>query len=176
MSVYDFVVKNNRGETIALSAYKGKVLLIVNTATKYGLTPQYEALERLYQKYKGRGFEILDFPCNQFLQQAPGTDEEIQDFCQLNYNTTFPRFAKIDVNGESADPLYTYLKKHAAETEDAESKGFAEKLSQIGQKFVGSEIKWNFTKFLLDREGRIVARFAPVRKPEALEKEIEALI
>lgn len=177
MRLYDFTVQNSARENIPLSQYEGKVLLIVNTATKCGLTPQYEALEALYKKYKDQGFEILDFPCNQFLNQAPGTDEEITSFCTLNYGTTFPRFRKIDVNGKDADPLYVFLKEQPLqEAEDEESKSFLHKLSTLGQKVVGSEIKWNFTKFLVNRKGRVVARFAPVRKPEELAKEIEQLL
>ncbi len=177
MNVHDFKVKNNKGEEVSLSSYSGKVLLIVNTATKCGLTPQYEGLEAMYKKYKDQGLEILDFPCNQFLEQAPGSDEEISSFCSLNYGTTFPRFQKINVNSKDADPLYVYLKEQIAkEVEDAEAKGLAEKLAQIGQKFLGSEIKWNFTKFLVDREGNVVARFAPTRKPEAISQDIEKLL
>ncbi len=177
MNLYDFTVQNGAGETVPLSQYAGKVLLIVNTATKCGLTPQYEALEALYKKHKDQGFEILDFPCNQFLNQAPGTDEEISSFCSLNYGTTFPRFHKVDVNGKDADPLYVFLKEQPLrEMEDEETKGFLQKLSSLGQKVMGNEIKWNFTKFLVNREGHVVARFAPVRKPEELDKEIEKLL
>ena len=128
---------------------KGKVLLIVNTATGCGFTPQYKGLEELYEKYKDQGFEILDFPCNQFMGQAPGSDAEINEFCTLKYNTTFKRFKKIDVNGSSEDPLYTYLK--------------SKKRGVMGRK-----IKWNFTKFLVDREGNVVKRFAPTTTPEKI--------
>ncbi len=177
MTIYDFTVKDNKGNDVSLKDYEGKVLLVVNTATKCGLTPQYEALESLYQHYHDRGFEILDFPCNQFLAQAPGTDEEITSFCTLNYGTTFPRFQKIEVNGGNAAPLYSWLKQQAQqETEDAEAKGLMEKLAQIGQKVLGSEIKWNFTKFLIDRSGNVVQRFAPTRKPDELAAEIEKLL
>lgn len=177
MNIYDLTVKDNQGNDVSLSQYKGKVLLIVNTATKCGLTPQYKELETLYERYQDRGFAVLDFPCNQFLEQAPGTDEEISSFCTLNYGTTFPRFSKIEVNGENAHPLYVYLKEQIAnEAEDDESKSFAEKLSELGQKLLGSNIKWNFTKFLIDREGKVVARFAPIRKPETLDAEIEKLL
>lgn len=156
-TVHDFTVKNAEGTEVSLSAYAGKVLLIVNTATKCGFTPQYEALEAMYKRQHDAGFEILDFPCNQFLGQAPGTAEEIESFCQLNYGTTFPRFAKIDVNGKNADPLFTHLK--------AAAKGV-----------LGDDIKWNFTKFLVDRNGRVVERFGPTTKPEDIERRIEELL
>lgn len=155
--IYDFVVKNNKGEDVKLEKYKGKVLLIVNTATKCGFTPQYDGLENLYEKYHDRGFEILDFPCNQFASQAPGNDQEIDSFCTLNFGTKFDRFQKIDVNGENEDPLYTFLKK--------EEGGI-----------LGGKIKWNFTKFLVDRDGNVVKRFAPATKHEKIEKDIESLL
>ena len=157
MSIYDFTVKGRAGEDVSLSTYKGKVLLVVNTATGCGFTPQYEGLQKLYDKHKDKGFEILDFPCNQFANQAPGTIEEIQSFCTLNYGTTFPRFAKIDVNGKNASDLFKFLKK--------EKKGA-----------LGSSIKWNFTKFLIDREGNVVKRFAPTDTPESIEQDIVALL
>ncbi len=157
MSIYDFVMKDVDGNQVSLADYKGKVLLIVNTATGCGFTPQYEGLEKLYQQYKDQGFEILDFPCNQFGNQAPGTEKEIVSFCQLNYNVTFKQFAKIEVNGANEAPLYTYLKK------------------QKGG-LLGSAIKWNFTKFLVDREGNVVDRFGSVETPEKLEKSIKALL
>lgn len=157
MNIYDYTVKGRAGEDVSLSTYKDKVLLVVNTATGCGFTPQYEGLQKLYDKYKEKGFEILDFPCNQFANQAPGTIEEIQSFCTLNYGTTFPRFAKIDVNGKNASDLYKFLKK--------------EKKSALG-----SSIKWNFTKFLIDREGKVVKRFAPTDTPESIEADIVALL
>lgn len=157
MSIYDYVMKDVDGNQVSLADYKGKVLLIVNTATGCGFTPQYEGLEKLYQQYKDQGFEILDFPCNQFGNQAPGTEKEIVSFCQLNYNVTFKQFAKIEVNGANEAPLYTYLKK------------------QKGG-LLGSAIKWNFTKFLVDREGNVVDRFGSVETPEKLEKSIKALL
>ena len=157
MSIYDFTVKGRAGEDVSLSTYKGKVLLVVNTATGCGFTPQYEGLQKLYDKHKDKGFEILDFPCNQFANQAPGTNDEIQSFCTLNYGTTFPRFAKIDVNGKNASDLFKFLKK--------------EKKSALG-----SSIKWNFTKFLIDREGNVVKRFAPTDTPESIEQDIVALL
>lgn len=155
--IYDFVVKDNKGEDVKLEKYKGKVLLIVNTATKCGFTPQYDGLENLYEKYHDRGFEILDFPCNQFASQAPENDQEIDSFCSLNFGTKFDRFQKIDVNGEKEDPLYTFLKKE-----------------EVG--ILGGKIKWNFTKFLIDRDGNVVKRFAPTTKPEKIEKDIESLL
>ena len=156
-TIYDFIVKDNQGNDVSLDKYKGKVLLIVNTATECGFTPQYDGLEELYKKYKDQGFEILDFPSNQFGGQAPGTDAEIENFCTARFGTTFDRFAKIDVNGENEDPLYTYLKK-----------------SQGG--LLGDKIKWNFTKFLVDREGNVVERYSSQKKPENLSKEIEKLL
>lgn len=157
MDIYDFTVKAQDGTDVALADFKGKVMLIVNTATGCGFTPQYEGLESLYEKYHDQGLEILDFPCNQFGHQAPGTDEEITSFCQMHYHTTFPQMKKIDVNGQHEDPLYAYLKK--------ETKGF-----------MGSRIKWNFTKFLVDREGNVAGRFAPTVTPEALEEKVAELI
>ena len=157
MSIYDYAVKDKEGKDVSLSNYKGKVLLIVNTATGCGFTPQFEGLQDLYEKYQDKGFEILDFPCNQFGNQAPGSDEEITDFCNSRYGITFTQFAKIEVNGAGEDPLYTYLK------------------SQKGG-VMGSKIKWNFTKFLVDRDGNVVERFAPVKTPADLEAEITKLL
>ncbi len=157
MNLYDILVKDRENHAISLGDYKGKVLLIVNTATGCGFTPQYKGLQDLYDKYAQKGFEILDFPCNQFANQAPGNNEEIHSFCTLNYGTTFPRFAKIDVNGHNEDGLYTYLKQ---------AKGG----------ILGSRIKWNFTKFLMDRQGNVIARYSPTDKPEKLEKDIAALL
>lgn len=157
MNVYDLTVKDMSGNDVSLAQYKGKVLLIVNTATGCGFTPQYEGLQKLYDTYKDKGLVILDFPCNQFANQAPGTIDEINSFCTLNYGTTFPRFAKIDVNGDNESPLYTYLKKQKKGT-------------------LGTRIKWNFTKFLIDREGNVVQRYAPADTPESIEKDIVALL
>ena len=156
MNIYDFKVTNNKGDLVDLSIYKGKVLLVVNTATGCGFTPQYKGLQELYDKYKENGFEILDFPCNGFLFQAPGSDDKINQFCTLKYNTTFPRFTKIKVNGRKADPLYKYL--------TSDESGF------------GGKIKWNFTKFLIDREGKVINRFAPSEKPEKFEAEVSKAI
>ncbi|MED4970660.1 glutathione peroxidase [Geobacillus sp. NFOSA3] len=158
MSVYDFTVKTIRGEEQSLADYKGKVLLIVNTASKCGFTPQYKELQELYEQYRDRGFVVLGFPCNQFGHQEPGTEEEIEQFCQVNYGVTFPMFAKVDVNGENAHPLFQYLKEKAP--------------GVLGTK----AIKWNFTKFLVDRNGNVVARFASQTKPSELKNEIEELL
>jgi len=159
MNIYDIKVINNEQKELSLGTYKGKVLLIVNTATKCGLTPQYEGLEKLYQTYKDQGFEILDFPSNQFLNQAPGTDKEIQSFCTLNYQTTFPRFSKINVNGTDASPLYKYLKKVNPQDDP-------KKKSILSVFFKSSNIKWNFAKFLVNKDGEVIYRFAPSFLPE----------
>lgn len=156
-SIYDYTVKDAQGKDINLGEYKGKVLLVINSATGCGFTPQYEGLEELYEKYQQQGFEILDFPCNQFGHQAPGTNAQITSFCQSHYDVSFKQFSKIEVNGENESPVFTYLK------------------SQRGGKF-GRNIKWNFTKFLLDKDGRVVDRFAPVKTPAAIEAEIEKLL
>ena len=148
MNVYDFKVLNQQGEPVSLDIFKGKVLLIVNTATKCGFTPQYDALEKMYEELKDQGFEILDFPCNQFFRQAPGSDEEINAFCTMKFNTKFTRFKKIEVKGDNADPLYKWL---ITQNESGKAKS----------------IKWNFTKFLINRQGEVVARFAPTDKPES---------
>ncbi|MBQ6688658.1 MAG: glutathione peroxidase [Bacteroidales bacterium] len=157
MNIYDFKVHDAKGEEVPMTEYQGKVLLIVNTATGCGFTPQYEGLQKLYDRYNDRGFVILDFPCNQFGHQAPGTEEEIQEFCTLKYKTTFPLFAKIEVNGKNADPLFDFLKK------------------QKGG-FLGKDIKWNFTKFLISRDGNLVERYAPATKPEKIESDILKLL
>ncbi|MDR2899503.1 MAG: glutathione peroxidase [Clostridiales bacterium] len=177
MSIYDFTVKNNKGESVSLSEYRGKTLLIINSATKCGLTPQYSALEALYKKYKSRGFEILDFPCNQFLGQAPGSDEEIEQFCTLNHGTTFPRFAKIDVNGKHADPLYVWLKEKAPDDRgNDETEAFENKVKVLTLGNKKYDIKWNFGKFLIDKSGNVVARYSPAYLPEWLETDIENLL
>lgn len=169
MNIYDFNVVNNKGEEVSLSDYRGKVLLVVNTATKCGLTPQYEGLEALYQMYKDDGLEILDFPCNQFMGQAPEDDEGIEEFCTLNYNTTFPRFAKIEVNGSKADPLYKWLKENRPEDEeDKAGKAFAKKVKLLKPFAKKGDIQWNFGKFLIDRDGEIIARYSPGTSVETL--------
>ena len=157
MIIYDYSVKAQDGSDITLADYRDKVLLIVNTATGCGFTPQYEGLQDLYEKYEAQGLEILDFPCNQFANQAPGSDEEITDFCQSRYGVTFRQFKKIKVNGEGEEPLYTFLK--------SQQKGV-----------MGNNIKWNFTKFLVDRKGNVVARFAPTVTPEKLDEQIKKLL
>lgn len=157
MQIYTFTVKDARGGARPLSDYQGKALLIVNTASKCGYTPQYAGLQKLYETYRERGLEVLAFPCDQFGHQEPGTNDEIQQFCQLNYGVTFPVFARIEVNGPQADPLYKFLKAEIA-----------------GEK--GHDISWNFAKFLVDREGRVVQRFEPSVKPEELEPSLARLL
>lgn len=180
-TVYDFTVKDRKGKDVSLKEYANEVLLIVNTATKCGFTPQYEGLEKLYEKYHSKGFEILDFPCNQFGQQAPGTDESIHNFCKLTYGTEFPRFKKLKVNGEDADPLYKFLQ---------EQKGFAgwdesHPLTPVLEKMLSeadpdykqkADIKWNFTKFLINKKGMVVARFEPTESIGNISKQIEELL
>jgi glutathione peroxidase len=156
-SIYDFTARSLAGEDVSFKRFEGRVLLIVNTASACGFTPQYKGLEALQQTYAPRGFAVLGFPCNQFGRQEPGSAEEIEQFCAKNYAVSFPMFAKIDVNGAHAHPLYQYLR--------GEKSGL-----------LGSSIKWNFTKFLIDRSGRVVARHAPTTTPEALRQEIEALL
>ena len=179
MSIYDYKVKNRNGEEIPISNYKGKVLIIVNTATGCGFTPQYEGLEKLYKEYHEKGLEILDFPCNQFGNQAPGNDEEIHQFCQFKYNTSFDQFSKIDVNGETESSLYTFIKN---EIKEDEIEGTKNKIAMKAIEKISStcknqgDIKWNFTKFLVDREGNVVARFSPTFKPEDMEEKIKELL
>lgn len=153
MNIYDFNAKDIKGGDVKLDKFKGKTLLVVNTATGCGFTPQYEGLEALYKKYKDKGLEVLDFPCNQFAHQAPGTNSEIAHFCKLKYDVSFPQFAKIEVNGENEHPLYTYLKN--------EKRGV-----------FGKSIKWNFTKFLIDKQGNVIKRYAPTTTPAKIEKDI----
>ncbi len=152
-TIYDFTVKNQKGEEVSLKEYEGKVILVVNTATGCGFTPQYEGLQKIYDAHKDEGFVILDFPCNQFGHQAPGSDDEIHQFCTMKYNASFPQFKKIDVNGDNADPLYVWLK--------SQKKGV-----------LGSNIKWNFTKFLINKKGEVVSRYAPTTTPEKLESDV----
>ena len=158
MTVYDFQADTIEGEKVVLSKYRGKALLIVNVASQCGFTPQYEGLESLYEKYKDQGFQVLGFPCNQFGSQEPGTEPEIKNFCETNYNVKFPLFSKIDVNGSQAHPLYKFLVK-----------------AKPG--ILGTEgIKWNFTKFLIDRQGNPVKRYAPSDKPEAIENDLKTTL
>ena len=155
--IYNYKAKSNRGEEVDFAQFEGKVLMVVNTASKCGFTPQYDGLEALYQKYKDRGLVIVGFPCDQFAHQEPGTDAEIAEFCRINHGVTFPLMAKIEVNGEGAHPIYKYLKSAAKGT-------------------LGDAIKWNFTKFLISRDGSTVKRFAPTVKPEKMEKDILELL
>ena len=157
-TIADFTVTTNRGQELALKEKLGKVLLVVNTASKCGFTPQYDGLEKLYQDYKDKGLEVLGFPCNQFGAQEPGNAEEIEQFCKINFGVTFPLMAKIDVNGDNASPLFDWLK--------------SEKKGLMGT----TAIKWNFTKFLIDRQGKVVRRYAPTDKPEAIARDIEKLL
>ncbi|WP_337373965.1 glutathione peroxidase [Mitsuokella jalaludinii] len=181
MNIYDFTVKTSQGKEKSLADYKGKVLLIVNTASKCGFTPQFDELQKLYLAYKDKGFEILGFPCNQFAAQDPGSNEEIQQFCRYNYGVMFQIFEKGDVRGETAQPLFQYLTKekgfegfdkehpNAAVLEDVLKKNFPEYLE-------GDGIKWNFTKFLIDRDGTVVKRFEPTKVPSAIAADIEKLL
>jgi len=157
-NIYQFSAKDTLGESIELSSYKNKVLLIVNTASDCGFTPQYKGLQNLYQKHQAQGLEVLAFPCNQFKQQEKGNDEEIKQFCDLRFNIKFPLFGKIDVNGDNAHPLFNFLKTQAP--------------GVLGSK----GIKWNFTKFLINKEGEVIKRYAPTTKPEAIETDIEKLL
>ena len=180
-TIYDFTVKDRKGKDVSLKEYANEVLLIVNTATKCGFTPQYDELEKLYEQYHSQGFEILDFPCNQFGQQAPGTDDSIHEFCKLNFGTEFPRFKKVKVNGDDAEPLFKFLQ---------EQKGFAgwdmsHKIAPILDDMLSKEdpdyktkpsIKWNFTKFLIDREGKVLARFEPTTDMDEVRAAVEALL
>ena len=180
MSIYDFTLTDGKGNAVSMEQFRGKVLLIVNTATGCGFTPQYEQLEDMYAKYRERGFEIIDVPCNQFAGQTPGTDEEIHDFCTIRFGTEFPQMKKSDVNGENALPLFTYLK---------ERKGFegfgkgpaalamSAMLKTIDRNYkTNPDIKWNFTKFLVDREGNVVARFEPTHDMKKVDAAVAALL
>ena len=183
MGIYEINVMKRQQQQdveVSMSEFKGQVMLIVNTATGCGLTPQYKALEELYRKYKDSGFVVLDFPCNQFLEQAKGNDEEINQFCTLKYDTTFPRFKKIDVNGPNESPLYSFLKQSAKQAEG--SGNFFMNLmislsSHINGKSSGkSDIKWNFEKFLVDQQGNVVQRFAPTVTPQQIESAVVKLL
>ena len=179
--IYDFKVKDDMGKEVSLSQYKGKVLLIVNTATKCGFTPQYKELEALYEKYNKEGLEILDFPCNQFGAQAPGTIEEIHTFCTANFDIHFPQFDKIDVNGENEIPLYKYLKAQKGFEGFDKSDKMGGLLDNMLKKRnpdydKNPDIKWNFTKFLISRDGRVLKRYEPMEKMEAIEKDVKDLL
>jgi glutathione peroxidase len=158
MSIYDFEANTLRGEEESLAKYKGKVLLVVNTASKCGFTPQYKGLQEVYDKFKGRGFEVLGFPSNQFAGQEPGESEDIAEFCEINYGVSFPMYEKVDVKGDEAHPLFKYLSKEAP--------------GVLGSK----SVKWNFTKFLVDQEGRVLKRFAPQTTPDQIEADIAKLL
>lgn len=179
-TVYDFTVRDRQGQDVSLAEYKDKVLLIVNTATGCGFTPHYEPLEVMYADLKDRGFEILDFPCNQFANQAPGSDDEIHEFCTLKFGTEFPQFTKIDVNGESADPLFAYLatEKPFAGFGKGLKNAALNKFAEKNNKKYGDKayIKWNFTKFLVDREGHVIARFEPTVDMKEVRAAVEAAL
>ena len=179
MNIYDLKVKKRDGTYLLLKKLKGKVLIIVNTATGCGFTPQYKGLEELYQKYHEKGLEILDFPCDQFGHQAPGSDYEIHEFCTMKYNTTFDQFSKIDVNGDNEEKLFALLKDQKKEDIISGMKAkiamkAVEKLSKTTKK--AEDIKWNFTKFLVDREGNVVKRYSPTFEPQKMDDDISALI
>lgn len=177
--IYDFIVKGRKDTEVKVSDYKGKVIIVVNTATGCGFTPQYEALEELYKKYHTKGLEILDFPCNQFGHQAPGDDEEIHEFCTAKYKTTFDQLKKIDVNGENSDPFWKYIKENSQEEY---IHGMKNKLAMKGIEKMSTtcknekDIKWNFTKFLIDREENIVGRYSPIESPLVMEDKIKEII
>jgi glutathione peroxidase len=179
-TVYDFKVKDRSGNEVSLGDYAGKVLLIVNTATGCGFTPHYDPLEAMYKDLRDKGFEILDFPCNQFANQAPGTEEEIHQFCTMKFGTEFPQFAKIDVNGDTADPLFAFLgteKPHVGFGKGLKNAAL-KKFSNMNNKTYGDKayIKWNFTKFLIDREGNVVARFEPTESMDDVRKAVEEML
>lgn len=181
MGIYDFKVKTNRGEEKELADYKGKVLIIVNTASKCGFTPQYAELQELYMKYKEQGLMILGFPSNQFAEQEPGSNDEIQTFCRVNYGVTFPLFAKDDVRGDKAQPLFKYLveQKGFSGFDEAhpKAKGLMDALKQkFPEYLVGDSIKWNFTKFLINRQGEVVGRYEPTTTPASMAGDIEKLL
>ena len=180
-NVYQFCVKGENGQNVSLEKYAGKALLIVNTATKCGFTPQYEELESLYQDYKDKGFEILDFPCNQFGEQAPGTYDEIHAFCTGKYNISFPQFEKIDVNGENADQLFVYLKSQKGfqgfNTKDRIGKFLDNRFRKQDPNYdQNPDIKWNFTKFLVDKEGNVVVRFEPTATAADIEVKLKEIL
>ena len=179
MNIYDYAIKTREDKEIKLSDYKGKVLIIVNTATGCGFTPQYEALENLYQTYHDKGLEILDFPCNQFGHQAPGTDDEIHAFCTSKYNTSFDQMKKIDVNGENELPLFKYLKDNSPKEiitglKNTLAMSAVKKISNTCKK--ENDIVWNFTKFLIDKEGNIILRYSPIEDPMKMENKIKELL
>ena len=177
MTLYDYSLKTIEGKSVPLSDYQGKVMLLVNTASKCGFTPQYEGLEKLYKTYQDQGLVVIGFPCNQFSQQEPGTNSEVQEFCQIRYGVTFPLSAKINVREEDADPIFQYLTEHTKF--EGFGKGLKNKALELmlkqkyGKQFSDSSIKWNFTKFLVDRDGKIAGRFEPTVSPESMTTAIE---
>ncbi len=177
--IYDFKALGNRGAEVDFAQYEGKVLMIVNTASKCGFTPQYDGLEALYQKYKDQGLVIVGFPCDQFAHQEPGSNEEIAEFCRINHGVTFPLMSKIDVNGPSADPIFEYLKSSAPAEEynGVKAKAAAALFKTISKSVEkDSDIKWNFTKFLINRDGTLLKRYAPTTTPEDIEKDIREML
>jgi glutathione peroxidase len=172
-STYDFTATSADGSEVPLRDYAGQVLLIVNVASKCGLTPQYEGLESLYRDYKGSGLEVLGFPCNQFKEQEPGTDAEIQDFCKTTYDVTFPVFSKVEVNGPDADPLYQFLRAQAPGDFGPEYGGFYDAISKINPGAGGDDVKWNFTKFLVGRDGAVIKRYEPPVAPADIKADLE---
>lgn len=181
MSIYDFNVIDRYGETVSMSKYKDKVLLIINSAIQCGFTPQYDKLQDLYEKYAGEGFVILDFPCNQFGNQAPGTIDEIASFCDARFGTTFPIFSKIEVNGDNASPLFSYLKSEKGfagfDEEHPLTSILKSKLSRENQDYANNaDIKWNFTKFLVDRNGNVIRRFEPTTEIDLVEEVVKELL
>lgn len=179
-NVYDFKVKDRMGNEVSLGDYAGKVLLIVNTATGCGFTPHYDPMEAMYKEFREQGFEILDFPCNQFANQAPGNEEEIHEFCTVKFGTEFPQFAKIDVNGEDASPLFAYLAKEKPFEGFGKGlkNGALKKFADMNNKAFGDKayIKWNFTKFLVDRQGNVTARFEPTENMDVVREAVAALL
>ncbi|MGB2079704.1 MAG: glutathione peroxidase [Vibrio sp.] len=177
MSIYEFSVKNVQGEFVSLADYQGKALLIVNIATKCGLTPQLEGLEALHQKYKDQGFEVLGFPCDQFLNQTPEDDAGVEAFCSLNYGVTFTNFAKVDVNGDEANALFKHLKqKQPVDKQNEGTSTLVAKLTELGQIFEAGEIQWNFTKFLINREGEVVERYSPTVTADEIEADLKPIL
>jgi glutathione peroxidase len=177
MSVYDFSVRAADGGTLGLDAYKGNVLLLVNVASKCGFTPQYEGLEALYQDTKDRGVQVLGFPCNQFGDQEPGTDADIQQFCSTTYNVTFPVLSKVDVNGPDADPLYAYLRTEAPGDFGPDNGFLFQHVQKTRPEAIGTdEVKWNFTKFLVGRDGNVIRRYESTATPEDIRSDLDALL
>ncbi len=181
MTIYDFTAADIEGNTVAMADYKGKALLVVNTASKCGFTPQYEDLQKLYEKYQGQGFEVLGFPCNQFMNQEPGTGEDIKSFCSLNYGVEFPIFEKVDVNGKDTHPLFEYL-KHNSTFKGLDLTHPTGKIldAMLKEKYpeytIGNEIRWNFTKFLIDKQGNVVQRFESTDEPMDIESYVQEVL